>query len=375
MNILMVNLPFSGHTNPTLPLAAELVKRGHKVVYVNAPEFRDRIEGTGAEFVPYSNYPDHASEQYKKTYCFEALYDTAAALNEKFDILIYEMFFYPGADLAKQKGIPCVRQFSQPAWNENTWNDAPLMFRISARLIDMQVLKRKKAEKRKFENTCLRDGIIKSRPDLNIVYVPEHFQNKREEFDDSYLYVIPVPSVVKGNVNIPYEKMKSPIVYISLGSIISDKSFYRKCIKAFGDKDVSVILNTGKVAPASLGSIPDNIYAFSFVPQIEVLSHADVFLTHCGMNSINEALCFGVPMVAIPFMNDQITNAEQLVKLGAARRIHSLFQSTSEIYSSVMTVAASETMKENAVKIKDSIDDQISWYEIIDRIESLKKSW
>lgn len=169
--------------------------------------------------------------------------------------------------------------------------------------------------------------------------------------------------------------MKSPIVYISLGSIISDKSFYRKCIKAFGDKDVSVILNTGKVDPASLGSIPDNIYAFSFVPQIEVLSHADVFLTHCGMNSINEALCFGVPMVAIPFMNDQITNAEQLVKLGAARRIHSLFQSTSEIYSSVMTVAASETMKENAVKIKDSIDDQISWDEIIDRIESLKKSW
>ena len=26
MNVLMVNLPFSGHTNPTLPLATKLVE-------------------------------------------------------------------------------------------------------------------------------------------------------------------------------------------------------------------------------------------------------------------------------------------------------------------------------------------------------------
>lgn len=44
MNILMVNLPFSGHTNHTLPLATALVEYGHRVVYVNAPEFREKIE-------------------------------------------------------------------------------------------------------------------------------------------------------------------------------------------------------------------------------------------------------------------------------------------------------------------------------------------
>ena len=42
------------------------------------------------------------------------------------------------------------------------------------------------------------------------------------------------------------------------------------------------------------------------------------------MNSINEALCFGVPMVAMPFINDQITNANQLVNLGIAKRIEEL---------------------------------------------------
>lgn len=33
MKILMVNVPFSGHVNPTLPLAKELVERGHDVSY------------------------------------------------------------------------------------------------------------------------------------------------------------------------------------------------------------------------------------------------------------------------------------------------------------------------------------------------------
>lgn len=374
MNILMVNLPFSGHTNPTLPLAAKFVERGHKVTYVNAPEFREKIEHTGATFVPYKDYPERASERYKKTHSFAAAYDTAVSLKEKFDILIYEMFFYPGIDLAKQLGIPSVRQFSQPAWNESTWKDAPMVFKISAKLIDMQVLPKKAAEKKGFSNTCLKDGIIKSKPDLNIVYIPEQFQNRREEFDDSYLYVIPKPEVRSGDTVIPYDKMKSPIVYISLGSILSDRSFYKKCIKAFGDKEVSVILNTGKVLPDSLGRIPENIYAYSFVPQIEVLSHADVFLTHCGMNSINEALCFGVPMVAMPFINDQVTNAGRLVDLGVARKIHSFIQNTNEIYDCVMEAADSKVMKEKAIEMKNAIDHQLTWESIIEKIEKLVKN-
>ena len=33
-SILMVNLPFSGHTNPTLGLARMLTDMGHRVTYV-----------------------------------------------------------------------------------------------------------------------------------------------------------------------------------------------------------------------------------------------------------------------------------------------------------------------------------------------------
>lgn len=42
VNILMVNLPFAGHTNPTLPLTEKLIEHGHCVTYVNAPAFREK---------------------------------------------------------------------------------------------------------------------------------------------------------------------------------------------------------------------------------------------------------------------------------------------------------------------------------------------
>ncbi|KAL2509685.1 UDP-glycosyltransferase 74E2 [Forsythia ovata] len=47
-------------------------------------------------------------------------------------------------------------------------------------------------------------------------------------------------------------------------------------------------------------------------PQLEVLSHKAVgcFLSHCGWNSTIEAICLGVPIVAMPLWSDQKTNAK-----------------------------------------------------------------
>ena len=51
----MVNLPFSGHTNPTLELAKTFVSLGHEVTYIHSPEWKNKIEETGAIFIPYDN--------------------------------------------------------------------------------------------------------------------------------------------------------------------------------------------------------------------------------------------------------------------------------------------------------------------------------
>ena len=133
-----------------------------------------------------------------------------------------------------------------------------------------------------------------------------------------------------------------------------------------------MILNTGKIRPETLGRIPDNIYALSFVPQIEVLKHADVFLTHCGMNSINEALCEGVPMVAMPFLNDQITNARRITELGLGKRVRSFPSRGKELYRTVCEVAGDGKIRGNVLAMRDAIKTQTDLDAVIERIEALR---
>lgn len=370
-NILMINLPFSGHVNPTLPLAEELVNRGHKVDYICSEQFRQKIESTGADFIAYASFPEKPSEKEKKKLSFQAVFDTALALKGRYDILIYEMFFYPGIKLAEILEIPCVRQFSQPAWSDESWKDMSKVFKISSKLIDVQVMGKKRIKSMDLPFRSMDDAIRHSKPDMNIVYVPESFQKSRDSFDDSFHYVVPKQKPAKGNLQIPYDKMKDPILYISLGSIISDKSFYKKCINLFGNKNISVILNTGKINPETLDAIPDNIYAYSFVPQIEVLQHASAFLTHCGMNSVNEAICAGVPMIGMPFLNDQIENAKQIDQLKIGKKIHAFPNRAKEIETSVLEVLNNKMYRENIKIMQQKVNDTSAWEVMIREIEKL----
>ena len=370
-SILMINVPFAGHTNPTLPLTKALVQHGHEVSYINAEEFRNKIENTGANFIPYINYPVSPTGQQKKTMCFRAAFDTAISLGQKYDLLIYEMFFYPGIKIAEKLGIPCVRQFSQPAWNQKTVSDASSFFKLSCVLIDFQVMGKKNAEYMGLTHRTLGESVVNDKPSLNIVYVPQIFQKDRESFGDDYLYIIPEYTSNSLTQQLPYDKLKSPVVYISLGSIISNKGFCKECIRAFGGKDMSVILNTGRIRPETLGKIPDNIYAYSFVPQVEVLQHADVFLTHCGMNSVTEAMSYGVPMVAMPFVNDQIANARRIVELEIGKRVRSFPSSGRQLFKTVKEVCRDEYIRKRSIEVQNLLKKEATIEEAVSRIEKL----
>ncbi len=57
---VVLSLPTHGHINPTLPLVAELIRRGEHVVYYATDAFRDKIERTGVIYRSYnrhSNFP------------------------------------------------------------------------------------------------------------------------------------------------------------------------------------------------------------------------------------------------------------------------------------------------------------------------------
>jgi MGT family glycosyltransferase len=50
MHFAFVCLPASGHVNPTLPVVAELVRRGHRVTYATSSKYAEAVESAGAAF-------------------------------------------------------------------------------------------------------------------------------------------------------------------------------------------------------------------------------------------------------------------------------------------------------------------------------------
>ena len=78
-----------------------------------------------------------------------------------------------------------------------------------------------------------------------------------------------------------------------------------------------VLIREGEAFTES--SFPENFIVRPFVNQNEVLAHASLFLTAGGVNSIHEALYFGVPCLMCPQQGEQLLNARQFERLGFGR--------------------------------------------------------
>jgi MGT family glycosyltransferase len=152
-------------------------------------------------------------------------------------------------------------------------------------------------------------------------------------------------------------KGEKPVVYISLGTIVKGaKKFFQQCIEAFRDEPVNVIISTGKTFDAQkLKNIPSNVQIYPSVPQIEVLRMADVFVTHGGMNSISEALVYGVPMIVIPFMTDQPVNARQVETLGLGKRMDYQTLNSQSLKETVLSVLSDGEIKANLASTQNWI--------------------
>lgn len=111
-----------------------------------------------------------------------------------------------------------------------------------------------------------------------------------------------------------------PLVYLSYGSEIPwQPALYRVIIEALQPLGADLLLVAGNKADemARDGALPPWVRVTDYAPQLEILTRADVFVSHGGPNSVAEALAFGVPMVLTPLCNDQPLVADRVQSVGA----------------------------------------------------------
>ncbi|MFV2019673.1 glycosyltransferase [Micromonospora sp. LOL_023] len=118
-----------------------------------------------------------------------------------------------------------------------------------------------------------------------------------------------------------------PVIYLSFGTEVLDNLWHadpklvgalRRCVAGlagrWGGGDVTVVFPTR--GRRILDRYPANWSVEHAVDQQQVLSRADVFVTHGGSNSFHEAILARVPMVVVPFFGDQPLVARQAQRLG-----------------------------------------------------------
>lgn len=89
------------------------------------------------------------------------------------------------------------------------------------------------------------------------------------------------------------------LIFCSMGTIHATHDYFQRVIKAVSGKpDYDLILAVGRDLPLGrFEPTPDNVYLFQRVPQLDLLKRVDVALTHGGINTINECILLGVPVV------------------------------------------------------------------------------
>ncbi len=149
-----------------------------------------------------------------------------------------------------------------------------------------------------------------------IVYTTKKFQPMANTFSNKYSFI--GPSIASSSKLQEVSKERK-VIYISLGTVLhQNHAFYQNCIKAFANSGDEVVMSVGeKTKIESLGAIPNHFTVKNKVDQLAVLQKADVFITHCGMNSVHESLYFGVPMVLFPQHSEQRMIANRVKELGA----------------------------------------------------------
>ncbi|MGC5771948.1 macrolide family glycosyltransferase [Paenibacillus pabuli] len=388
--VLFINGGSEGHINPTIGVVKELVSRGEEVVYFCIEAYRERMEKAGAAVRTFdeqkfikafiSGGREHVLER------INGLLLTADIVipsvleqikNEHFDYMIHDSMFGCGRLLSQILKLPAINSCTTFAQTQESFDHVMQDFflnvpsEITGPIYEkFHALATMLQEKYEVEISSPYEVFCNPAP-LTIVYTTREFQPNGEAFDHTYQFV--GPSLYSRVTHEPFDMTaiqgKRPI-YISLGTIFNQAiDFYKLCFEALGNTDHTIVMSVGaKTQITDLGEIPDNFIVKRYVPQMDVLESAQLFITHGGMNSTSEGLYFGVPLIVIPQSADQPIIAEQVVNTGTGIRLQMQNLTAKHLREAVDDVLSTSSYKSAAANMRDSFRETGGYRSAVDAI-------
>lgn len=395
--ILFFNIPAHGHVNPTLPVIAELHNRGHDVIYYTGEIFRTAIENTGTEW---RDYPESVGMPGEKRvnrlsanmvdislFLLDITPETvefalAEIEREQPDLIMYDILAPWGNIASKMSGVACITSIPTFIFEDidGFLNLRDMMSFATAAIPHLpRLIKVRRELVRAVGKENIPSGsFFPAKGDKTIAYVDGTLQPPTPWIDATVTLV--GLSINESTRHFEFEfdyNTAKRLIYISLGTVYHERlDFYQEVFKAFAEYDATFILSVGKQTDIqALGTIPENFHVYNYVPQLEVLQHADIFITHGGINSINEGLYYGVPLIVIPQQFEQYVNSSIVEQSGAGiRRGHRPPYgrvSAQALRDAVQEITHNQQYKQNASEISKSFQNAGGYREAADIIESM----
>ena len=325
-NILVINGILHGHFPGTVEIVKQLVSLGYNVTCYVLDIFVDRIKNVGAKIVPlnldlsdfkekYPEAPNIAINPYRFQKAYDAIFTLFAKDETKYDYILIDCFF-EYSEMIKVMKFPiekivtmyvsfCLTDVKEIGYGPGI----PFMLKPVS---DKYNIKLQDYIKFYYDN-----------PNKNnkIIFTSRFFHLRGETVDKTFYFVGPSKEDRAIDPNFKFEKdPNKKLIFISLGTIHNEnRKIYLTCIDSFKNSEkYQVIMSIGTATEsASLGEIPNNFSIFNYVPQHQVLKLADIFITHGGINSTQEALYNNLPLIVLPQKFDQFDVAKRIEELGA----------------------------------------------------------
>ncbi|UQZ80973.1 Oleandomycin glycosyltransferase [Paenibacillus konkukensis] len=392
--VLLINGGSEGHINPTLGVVQELIRRGEQVVYFTADQYRDRVESTGAEVITFDSgkFVEAFLAGGRNPWARAGgLLRTADIIipsvldqikGKHFDYIIHDSMFGCGRLLAQILDLPAINSYTSFALQQNSFD---MMHDHLLRQFPADVNEQAQQEFQRLVSQVeakydVRVGSayeVSCNPaPLSLVYTSKSFQPDGESFDETFKFV--GPSVVpRSHSHFDFSHVDTDrLVYISFGTVINQAAeFYKLCFAAFAETKYTVIVSVGRQTQiAELGDIPDNFIVRNYVPQLEVLQRAKLFITHGGMNSASEGLYYGVPLIVLPQGADQPMVARRVAEIGAGIHLKQEGLTARDLREAAEHVFEDASIREACVEIGDSFRTAGGYHRAVEEIFAYKRN-
>lgn len=172
------------------------------------------------------------------------------------------------------------------------------------------------------------------------------------------------PKALPAELKTIADNAKNGLVFFSLGTNVrSDKLGVEKIsmfLKAFSRLPQYTFLWKFETKEL-LEDLPSNVKIQPWMPQNDILAHPNtkLFMSHCGLLGIQEAMWYGVPILGFPVFGDQAQNSYRLVnELGVSEKISILNFTETELYESIKNMMENPKYQQKIKSISSAMQDR-----------------